>query len=165
MRLCGRILHRFGVHSSAVSWTFVHVIDVLYSKLKPLIIWSDRDNSIMPMEHCPKCVVIIEIFLNDLLIYWPKLKHIHHTNQYSLREHIPFGITKYGHCHRIPDTHSWFSYPKEWHNMQAWFPKSHHTITVSWNCFTIIFSNNPRSKGLIDSSDLPANYHMCVVTN
>ena len=43
------------------------VIDVLYNRLKPLIIWPDRDlhRKTMPMDfrhHCPRCVVIIDCF-------------------------------------------------------------------------------------------------------
>ena len=46
------LAYKFGVHSSTVSRTFIHVIDVLYSKLKPLIIWPDRDSLMktMPMD-------------------------------------------------------------------------------------------------------------------
>ena len=44
-----------------------HVIDVLYYKLKPLIIWPDRDalKKTMPMDfrkQFPNCVVIIDCF-------------------------------------------------------------------------------------------------------
>lgn len=61
------IAYRFRVHSSTISRTFIYVIDVLWIKLKPLIIWPDRDSLIktMPMDfrkHCPRCVVIIDCF-------------------------------------------------------------------------------------------------------
>ena len=35
--------YRFSVHMSTISRVFNHVIDVLYIKLKPLIIWPERD--------------------------------------------------------------------------------------------------------------------------
>ena len=72
LNLAGKDLaYRFGVHSSTISRTFSHVIGVLYIRLKPLIIWPDRDTLLktMPVDfrkHCPRCVVIIdclEIFL------------------------------------------------------------------------------------------------------
>lgn len=61
------LAYRFGVHESTVSRTFVHVLDVLYSRLSPLIIWPDRDalRKTIPMDfrkHCPKCAVIIDCF-------------------------------------------------------------------------------------------------------
>ena len=61
------IAYRFKVHGATISRTFLHVIKVLYVKLKPLIIWSDRDSLLktMPMDfrkQFPKCVVIIDCF-------------------------------------------------------------------------------------------------------
>ena len=61
------IAYRFKVHKSTVSRTFLYVINVLYIKLKCLIIWPDRDSLLktMPMvfrKHFPKCVVIIDCF-------------------------------------------------------------------------------------------------------
>ena len=64
--------YRFKVHNSTVSRTFTRVISMMYVKLKPLIIWPERDALLktMPMvfrKHFPRCVVIIdcfEIFLN-----------------------------------------------------------------------------------------------------
>ena len=54
--------------------TFLHLVDALYQRLKPLIIWPDRDvldlRMTLPMDfckYCPNCVVIIdcsEIFLD-----------------------------------------------------------------------------------------------------
>ena len=57
----------FQVHSSTISRIFIYVIEVLHVKLKPLIIWPDRESlrKTMPMvfrKHCPKCVVIIDCF-------------------------------------------------------------------------------------------------------
>ncbi len=37
------LAYRFRVHPATISRTFVHVLDVLYWTLKPLIIWPDRD--------------------------------------------------------------------------------------------------------------------------
>lgn len=59
--------YRFAVHASTISRTFEFVIGVLYAKLKPLIIWPDRDalKKTMPMvfrKHCPSCAVIIDCF-------------------------------------------------------------------------------------------------------
>ena len=59
--------YRFRIHQSSVSRVFEHVIGVLYSKLKPLIKWPDRDalEKTMPMlfrKHYPNCVVIIDCF-------------------------------------------------------------------------------------------------------
>ncbi len=59
--------YRFQIHQSSVSRIFEYVIGVLYSKLKPLIKWPDRDalRKTMPMvfrKHYPNCVVIIDCF-------------------------------------------------------------------------------------------------------
>ena len=59
--------YRFKVHGSTISRTFIRVIDVLFVKLKPLIIWPDRGSlrRTMPMvfrKHYPACVVIIDCF-------------------------------------------------------------------------------------------------------
>ena len=61
------LAYRFHVHGSTVTRTFQHVISVLYVRLKPLIIWPDRDVLLktMPVDfrkHCPRCVVIIDCF-------------------------------------------------------------------------------------------------------
>ena len=58
---------RFNVHCTTVSRLFLHVLDVLYVKLKPLIIWPDRDSlkKTMPMtfrKHFPSCIAIIDCF-------------------------------------------------------------------------------------------------------
>ena len=59
--------YRFGIHQSTVSRVFTTVIDVLYKRLKHLIIWPERDvlRRTLPMDfrkHCPNCVVIIDCF-------------------------------------------------------------------------------------------------------
>ena len=43
--------YQFQVHSSTISRIFIYVIEVLYVKLKPLIIWPDRESlrKTMPM--------------------------------------------------------------------------------------------------------------------
>ena len=61
------LAYRFGVHKSTVSRTFLQIIDVMYVRLKPLIIWPTRDvqQKTMPMDfrkHCPNCAMIIDCF-------------------------------------------------------------------------------------------------------
>ena len=62
LNLFGRDLgYRFGgISDSTVSRTFLHVVDALYQRLKPLIIWPDRDvlHKTLPMVDC------FEIFLD-----------------------------------------------------------------------------------------------------
>lgn len=58
--------YRFGIHHSTVSRT-LYVLDVLFTRLKPLIIWPERDclRKTMPMvfrKHFPTCVTIIDCF-------------------------------------------------------------------------------------------------------
>ena len=104
LNLSGKDLgYRFSVHSSTISRTFLHVIDILYVKLKPLIKWPERDILLktMPMDfrkNCPKCVVIIdcfEVFLErptNLLVRaqtYSSYKH-HNTVKYLI------GITPQG---------------------------------------------------------------------
>ncbi len=68
LNLSGQDLgYRFKVNSSTISRIFLHVLEVLYIKLKPLIIWPDRDSlkKTMPMvfrKHYPNCIVIIDCF-------------------------------------------------------------------------------------------------------
>ncbi len=57
--------YKFLIHQSSVSIVFEYVIGVLFSKLKPLIKWPDRDilKKSMPIlfrKHDPNCVVIID---------------------------------------------------------------------------------------------------------
>ena len=63
---CQDLGYRFRTHKSTISGVFSHVIEVMYVKLKPLIIWPDRDVlDTMPMDfckHCPSCAVIIDYF-------------------------------------------------------------------------------------------------------
>ncbi len=85
--LSGQYLaYRFKVHSSTISRTFLHVLGILYVKLKPLIIWPDRDNlrKTMPVDfrkHFPNCVVIIDcfdFFWSVRHVYWLGLRRIQH---------------------------------------------------------------------------------------
>ena len=96
--------YRFGgISDSTVSRTSLHMVDVLYRRLKPLIIWPDRDvlRKTPPMDfhkYCPNCVVIIDCFeifldcpLNPLARAqtFSSYKH-HHTVKYLI------GITPQG---------------------------------------------------------------------
>ena len=62
------LAYRFGVHYSTISrCTFLAVINILYYRLKPLVLWPDRNLlfKTMPMscrKHCPRCVIIIDCF-------------------------------------------------------------------------------------------------------
>ena len=93
-----------------VSRNFEFVVGLLFSKLKHLIIWPDRDSlqKTMPMvfrKHYPNCVVVIdcfEIFINrptSLLVRaqtYSKYKH-HNTVKYLI------GITPQGSVSYISD--------------------------------------------------------------
>ena len=104
LNLSGRDLgYRFGgISDSTVSRTFLHVVDVLYQRLKPLIIWPDRDalRKTLPMnfcKYCPNCVVIIdcfEIFLDRPLNPVARVKHFLHTDINTVKYLI--GITPQG---------------------------------------------------------------------
>ena len=64
---CQDLAYRFKVHCSTISRNFHFVLDILYTELKPLILWPDRDTlrKTMPMDfrqYCPSCVVIIDCF-------------------------------------------------------------------------------------------------------
>ena len=57
----------FWVHSSTISQTFMHVINIMYVKLKPLILWPEREllHETIPMDfrkYCSNCIVIIDCF-------------------------------------------------------------------------------------------------------
>ena len=59
--------YRFGIHKSTVCRIFSSILEVLFARLKYLIIWPSRDvlRKTLPMDfrkHCPKCVVIIDCF-------------------------------------------------------------------------------------------------------
>ena len=68
LNLSGQNLaYRFIVHPSTVSRMFAQVLQIMYIKLKPLIIWPEREILLktMPMDfrkYCPKCIVIIDCF-------------------------------------------------------------------------------------------------------
>ncbi len=68
LNLAGQDLaYRFCISKSTVSRTFIFVTEVLYVKLKPLILWPSREilYKTMPMDfrkHCPRCAVIIDCF-------------------------------------------------------------------------------------------------------
>ena len=61
------IAFRFDVHQTTVSWNFRKVMNVLYSRLKPLIRWPEWEQLIltMPIDFRSKfwrCVIIIDCF-------------------------------------------------------------------------------------------------------
>lgn len=69
LNLCGKELgFRFGgIHESTVSRVILQLLNVLYQRMKPMIIWPDREmlGKTLPMDfrkHCPSCVVIIDCF-------------------------------------------------------------------------------------------------------
>ena len=54
------LAYRFGVHYSTISCTYLAVLNILYYRLKPLILWPERDVlfKTMPMsfrKHYPRC--------------------------------------------------------------------------------------------------------------
>ena len=75
LNLSGRDLGYIFEDISCVSRTFLLVVNVLYHRLKPLVIWPERGalRETLPLDfskHCPNCVVIIdcfEIFLDSPL--------------------------------------------------------------------------------------------------
>ncbi|XP_043241449.1 uncharacterized protein LOC122391507 [Amphibalanus amphitrite] len=104
------LAYRFGVSVSSVSRTFLQVLNVLYAKLKPLIIWPDRDalQKTMPMcfkRYCNRCVVIIDCF--ELFVDRP-LNPLARAETYSSYKHhntVKFliGITPQGTVSFISD--------------------------------------------------------------
>ena len=55
------------ISEATVSCTFLHVVNVLYHRLKSLVIWLERGalRKTLPLDfskHCPNCVVIIDCF-------------------------------------------------------------------------------------------------------
>ena len=102
--------YHFGIHPSTVSRIFASVIEMLYVRLKFLIVWPEREvlRKTLLMDfrkNCPKCVVIIdcfEIFIDrpsDLLARaqtYSSYKH-HNTVKYLI------GITPQGSVSFISD--------------------------------------------------------------
>ena len=70
LRLAGsgvELGYQFGIHPSTVSRIFYDVIEMLYTRLKFLIVWPERDvlRKTLPMDfrsHCPNCAVILDCF-------------------------------------------------------------------------------------------------------
>ena len=61
------LAYRFGIHQSNVSRNFKKWIDVLYDRLRPLIIWPEREQLLMTMpvefrQSFRKCTVIFDFF-------------------------------------------------------------------------------------------------------
>ena len=61
------IAYRFGIHQSTVSRNFRKWIDVMYCRLKPLILWPEREILMQTMpvvfkNTFKKCTVIIDCF-------------------------------------------------------------------------------------------------------
>ena len=59
--------YHFGIHPSTVSRVFSDVMQMLYVRLKFLIVWPEREvlRKTLPMDfrkNCPNCVVIIDCF-------------------------------------------------------------------------------------------------------
>ena len=104
-------LHRFGgISDSIASRTFLHVVDILYQRLKPLIIWPDREvlRQTLSMElrkYCPNCVVIIAFFeifeifldhpLNPLARAQTFSSHKHHNTVKYLTGITPQGTVSF----------------------------------------------------------------------
>lgn len=69
LNLSGKDLaYRFGgIHEATVSRVFIQMMDILHSRLCPLIHWPEREALLktMPMDfrkNCPACAVIIDCF-------------------------------------------------------------------------------------------------------
>jgi len=61
------LAYRFGVHQSTISRNFRKWIDAMFTRLKPLIKWPEREElqKTLPLDfraHFKKCVVIIDCF-------------------------------------------------------------------------------------------------------
>lgn len=102
------LAYRFGVSASTVSRTFGHVINVMYCRMKDMIMWPDREQlrSTMPMEFRKnfglKVAVIIDCFEifterpSDLLARaetWSNYKH--HNTIKLLIGITPQGVVSY----------------------------------------------------------------------
>ena len=98
MRLClnlpGQDLaYRFSIHEPSVSLRFARALEVLFHKLKPLIVWPEEDTLLktMPMlhhKHYTQCVVLIGCFEVSMdhctsLLEWTKIysSYVHHHTQ------------------------------------------------------------------------------------
>ena len=82
--------HRFGVHQSTVSCVFTIVIDMLFKRLKHLIVWPERDilKKTLPMhfrKHYPNCTVIIDcITMYDFVVITKTLLYYCMTLLYTV---------------------------------------------------------------------------------
>ena len=91
------IAYRFGVHQSTVSRNFRKWIDIMYARLRCLIIWPEREQLLetMPMDfrkNFKRCVIIIDCFevfcerpsnLKARSQLWPNYKH-HNTIKFLI---------------------------------------------------------------------------------
>ena len=78
-----------GISEATVSCTFLHVVNVLYHRLKPLVIWPERDAlrktfALDVSKHCPNCVVIIDCF--EIFLDHP-LNPLANTHTFSSYKH------------------------------------------------------------------------------
>ena len=102
--------YHFGIHPSTVSRVFSDIMQMLYVRLKFLIVWPEREvlRKTLPMDfrkNCPNCVVIIDCFeifidrpsdLNARAQTYSSYKH-HNTVKYLI------GITPQGSVSFISD--------------------------------------------------------------
>ena len=61
------LAYRFGIHKSTISRLFNQLIEILYVKLKFLIVWPDCDALLLTMPMCfrkysPNCAIVIDCF-------------------------------------------------------------------------------------------------------
>ncbi len=110
LNLSGQDLgYRFKVNSSTISGIFLHVLEVLYIKLKPLIIWQDRDSLKKTMlmvfrKHYPNCILIIDCF--EIFLDRPT-NLLARAQTFSSYKHVKYliGITPQGTVSYI--SHGW----------------------------------------------------------
>ena len=89
-----------GISKATVSYTFLNVVNVLYHRLKLLVIWPERDAlrktlSLDFRKHYPNCVVIIDCF--EIFLDSP-LNPLARTKTFSSYKHhntvkYPIGMT------------------------------------------------------------------------